>query len=93
MSTSAAGIATSAGGGTSAAPLDTPAALELPDDVEFKLDQFKHLLAELQKALQATATQVSGPADLAAILDPLERARLCMCVAKAVNSLHHVYLR
>ncbi|GFR44694.1 hypothetical protein Agub_g5689 [Astrephomene gubernaculifera] len=75
--------------------LPTPAssALELPDDVEFQLGEFKRLLSELQKALQATHAMVPGPADLSAVAEPLERARLCMALAKTVNSLHHVYLR
>lgn len=81
-------------GTSSLKPSDaSTSALELPDDVEFQLSQFKYLLAELQRALQAAVTQVSGPADLAALPDPLERAQLCLCVAKAVNSLHHAYLR
>ncbi|GLI63357.1 hypothetical protein VaNZ11_006288 [Volvox africanus] len=67
--------------------------LELPEDVQSQLKQFQGLLTELQKALQAAATQVPTPGDLAAIPEPLERARLCMCMAKAVNALHHVYIR
>ncbi|EFJ40940.1 hypothetical protein VOLCADRAFT_99155 [Volvox carteri f. nagariensis] len=70
-----------------------PSPLDLPEDVQFQLGQFKHLLGELQKALQAAAAQAPSPADIAAIPEPLDRARLCMCIAKAVNSLHHVYLR
>ncbi|GLC47179.1 hypothetical protein PLESTM_002039600 [Pleodorina starrii] len=80
-----------AGNGT--APSDPASALELPDDVDFQLGQYKHLLGELQKALQAATAVVPGPADLAAVPEPLERARLCLCIAKAVNALHHVYIR
>ncbi|PNH08583.1 Nuclear nucleic acid-binding protein C1D [Tetrabaena socialis] len=69
----------------------------LPEPVRFQLQQFKHLVSQLDKALQATtaaAAAAGGPPDLAAAVpDPLERARLCVALAKAVNSLHHVYLR
>ncbi|GIL78142.1 hypothetical protein Vretimale_7513 [Volvox reticuliferus] len=98
MSSTAAGVAptgnTGAAGATTLKPLDPlVASLELPEDVQSQLEQFQGLVTELQKALQAAAAQAPTPGDLAAIPEPLERARLCMCIAKAVNALHHVYIR
>ncbi|GIL58061.1 hypothetical protein Vafri_13258 [Volvox africanus] len=98
MSSTAAGVAPTGNAGaaetTTLKPSDSLlTSLELPEDVQSQLKQFQGLLTELQKALQAAATQVPTPGDLAAIPEPLDRARLCMCIAKAVNALHHVYIR
>ncbi len=67
--------------------------LELPEDIQDQLQNFDTLVGNLKDALGAVAGAVQGPAELAAIPDPLERARLCLALAKAVNALHHVYLR
>ncbi|KXZ46206.1 hypothetical protein GPECTOR_46g275 [Gonium pectorale] len=67
--------------------------LELPEDIQIQLRQFKELVTELKSALDAASQHVAGPSELAAIPAPLERARLCLSLAKAVNALHHVYMR
>lgn len=67
--------------------------LELPEDVQDQLQNFDTLIGNLKNALGAVAGAVPGPTELAAIPDPMVRARLCLALAKAINALHHVYLR
>ncbi|KAG2444997.1 hypothetical protein HYH02_008867 [Chlamydomonas schloesseri] len=88
MAAAVAGAST-AGAGAAAA------ALELPEDVQVQLSTFRQLLGDLKAALGAAAGAVpGGGAELAGtVADPLERSRLCLALAKAVNSLHHVYIR
>ncbi|KAG2495951.1 hypothetical protein HYH03_005881 [Edaphochlamys debaryana] len=70
------------------------APLELPDDVKIQLSQLTEFLGDLKKALGAAAA-LGGPAEVLAktAADPVGRARLYQAVAKAVNALHHTYLR
>ncbi|KAG2430931.1 hypothetical protein HXX76_009901 [Chlamydomonas incerta] len=89
MAAAVAGASAAAGGASGAS------ALELPEDVQVHLSTFRQLLGDLKAALGAAAGAVpGGGAELAgAVPEPLERARLCVALAKAVNALHHVYIR
>eukprot|EP00198_Chlamydomonas_reinhardtii_P011570 XP_001700907.1 predicted protein [Chlamydomonas reinhardtii] len=89
MAAAGAGTSGSGAGGAAAA------ALELPEDVQAQLSTFRQLLGDLKAALGAAAGAVpGGGAELAgAVPDSLERARLCLALAKSVNALHHVYVR